>query len=143
MWILKLHYRYNDAMATIRRVPSIEHNFQLVVTRVYEDGDQELLEDEAESMCHTRNPGRLLNILQLMRNEFFSFPRNLNFVAGKQMENLTLSGAISKEMLMSSMSSYRLMTRTNLRKPPSRHGCIVPCSSGNSGQGRNTLGTVI
>ncbi|KAI0318699.1 VID27 cytoplasmic protein-domain-containing protein [Amylostereum chailletii] len=40
---------YNDAMATIRRVPSIEHNFQLVVTRVYEDGDQELLEDEEET----------------------------------------------------------------------------------------------
>ncbi|KAA1466428.1 VID27 cytoplasmic protein [Dentipellis sp. KUC8613] len=40
---------YNDAMATIRRVPSVEHNFQLVVTRVYEDGDQELLEDEDET----------------------------------------------------------------------------------------------
>jgi hypothetical protein len=36
-------------MVTIRRVPSIEHHFQLVVTRVYEDGDQELLEDEDES----------------------------------------------------------------------------------------------
>lgn len=36
-------------MATIRRVPSIDHNFQLVMTRVYEDGDQELLEDEDES----------------------------------------------------------------------------------------------
>ena len=41
--------RYNDAMATIRRVPSVEHNFQLVITRVYEEGDQELLEDEEES----------------------------------------------------------------------------------------------
>ena len=36
-------------MATIRRVPSVEHNFQLVITRVYEEGDQELLEDEEES----------------------------------------------------------------------------------------------
>ncbi len=44
-----LFQRYNDAMATIRRIPSIEHNFQLVITRVYEDGDQELLEDEEES----------------------------------------------------------------------------------------------
>lgn len=42
-------FRYNDAMITIRRVPSVDHNFQLVVTRVYEDGDQELLEDEEES----------------------------------------------------------------------------------------------
>jgi hypothetical protein len=41
--------RYNDAMATIRRVPSVDHNFQLVITRVYEEGDQELLEDEEES----------------------------------------------------------------------------------------------
>ena len=41
--------RYNDAMATIRRVPHLDHNFQLVVTRVYEEGDQELLEDEDES----------------------------------------------------------------------------------------------
>ncbi|KAI0832397.1 VID27 cytoplasmic protein [Trametes gibbosa] len=40
---------YNDAMATIRRVPSIEHTFQLVITRVYEEGDQELLEDEEET----------------------------------------------------------------------------------------------
>ncbi|KAI0650792.1 VID27 cytoplasmic protein [Trametes meyenii] len=40
---------YNDAMATIRRVPSMEHTFQLVITRVYEEGDQELLEDEEET----------------------------------------------------------------------------------------------
>jgi hypothetical protein len=36
-------------MITIRRVPSLEHNFQLVVTKVYDEGDQELLEDEDES----------------------------------------------------------------------------------------------
>ncbi|KAJ6536630.1 VID27 cytoplasmic protein [Mycena sp. CBHHK59/15] len=41
--------RYNDAMATIRRVSAVEHHFQLVITRVYEDGDQELLEDEDET----------------------------------------------------------------------------------------------
>ncbi|KAH9999878.1 VID27 cytoplasmic protein [Russula vinacea] len=40
---------YNDAMATIRRIPSVEHNFQLVITRVYDEGDQELLEDEEET----------------------------------------------------------------------------------------------
>ncbi|KAJ7665555.1 VID27 cytoplasmic protein [Mycena rosella] len=40
---------YNDAMATIRRVSTVEHHFQLVITRVYEDGDQELLEDEDET----------------------------------------------------------------------------------------------
>ena len=41
--------RYNDAMATIRRVPSMDHTFQLVITRVYEDGNEELIEDEEES----------------------------------------------------------------------------------------------
>jgi len=41
--------RYNDCMATIRRLPSVEHNFQLVITKVYEDGDQDFLEDEDES----------------------------------------------------------------------------------------------
>ncbi|KAF9453087.1 VID27-domain-containing protein [Macrolepiota fuliginosa MF-IS2] len=40
---------YNEAMVTIRRVPSLEHNFQLVATKVYEEGDQELLEDEEET----------------------------------------------------------------------------------------------
>ncbi|KAJ8489307.1 hypothetical protein ONZ45_g13633 [Pleurotus djamor] len=40
---------FNEAMITIRRVPSMEHNFQLVVTRVYEEGDEELLEDEDET----------------------------------------------------------------------------------------------
>jgi len=36
-------------MATVRRLPAVEHNFQLVITKVYEDGDQDLLEDEDES----------------------------------------------------------------------------------------------
>ncbi|KAJ3559138.1 hypothetical protein NP233_g11340 [Leucocoprinus birnbaumii] len=40
---------YNEAMATIRRVATLEHNFQLVVTKVYDEGDQELLEDEDEN----------------------------------------------------------------------------------------------
>jgi VID27 N-terminal region len=51
-------------MATIRRVPSVEHNFQLVITRVYEDGDQELLEDEDESECH----------LPFLRKHIFRLP---------------------------------------------------------------------
>jgi hypothetical protein len=39
-------------MATIRRLPSVEHNFQLVITKVYDDGDQDFLEDEDESPSH-------------------------------------------------------------------------------------------
>lgn len=47
--------RYNDAMATIRRVPSVEHHFQLVITRVYEEGDEELFEGEEESAFGLRS----------------------------------------------------------------------------------------
>jgi len=46
---LPLSLSYNDCMATVRRLPSVEHNFQLVITKVYEDGDQDLLQDEDES----------------------------------------------------------------------------------------------
>lgn len=47
--LFSLSARFNNAMATIRRVPAIDHNFQLVITRVYEDEDEELIEDEEES----------------------------------------------------------------------------------------------
>ncbi len=33
----------------------MEHTFQLVITRVFEDGDQELLEDEEESESSLSN----------------------------------------------------------------------------------------
>ena len=48
-------------MATIRRVPSVDHHFQLVITRVYEDGDQELLEDEDESRYDATSPSIILS----------------------------------------------------------------------------------
>ena len=39
---------YRDALATIRRT-STPHNYQLVVTRAYEEGEEQLLEDEDET----------------------------------------------------------------------------------------------
>lgn len=39
---------FNEAMITVRRAP-VEHHFELVITRVFESGDQELLEDDEES----------------------------------------------------------------------------------------------
>ena len=36
-------------MATVRKAPSIEHNFQLVITRVFEEGEEDILEEEEES----------------------------------------------------------------------------------------------
>ncbi len=74
MLIVGVH-RYNDAMATIRRVPAMEHNFQLVITRVYEDGDQELLEDEDESeyvmsLCRSTGDVILNHIRQRTRRGF-------------------------------------------------------------------------
>ncbi|KAI5124906.1 hypothetical protein M0805_007334 [Coniferiporia weirii] len=40
---------YNDAMATVRKAPSVEHNFQLVITRVFEEGEEDILEEEDEN----------------------------------------------------------------------------------------------
>lgn len=40
---------YNDAMATVRRAPSVEYNYQLVITRVFEDGEEDILDEEEES----------------------------------------------------------------------------------------------
>jgi hypothetical protein len=56
--------RYNECMATVRRLPAVEHNFQLVITKVYEDGDQDLLEDEDES--EIRDLSRTCMILTFM-----------------------------------------------------------------------------
>lgn len=39
---------YKDAVAAIRRTPT-PHNYQLVVTRAYEEGEEQLLEEEDES----------------------------------------------------------------------------------------------
>ena len=36
-------------MATVRKAPSVEHNFQLVITRVFEEGEEDILEEEDES----------------------------------------------------------------------------------------------
>lgn len=40
---------FKDAVATIRRT-GIDYQFQLVVTRAYEEGEEQLLEEDAESM---------------------------------------------------------------------------------------------
>ncbi len=45
-------------MATVRKAQSVEHNFQLVVTRVFEEGEEDILDDEEESAF--RNLWRLL-----------------------------------------------------------------------------------
>ena len=71
--------RYNDAMATIRRVPSVEHNFQLVITRVYEEGDQELLEDEEESTSFVDCDCRVLNFLPADEERVFLISEELEF----------------------------------------------------------------
>jgi hypothetical protein len=66
-------------MATIRRVPSVEHNFQLVITRVYEEGDQELLEDEEESTCFVDCNCRVLNFLPADEERVFLISEELEF----------------------------------------------------------------
>lgn len=39
---------FKDAVATIRRT-SVEHQYQLVITRAYEEGEEQLLDEDAES----------------------------------------------------------------------------------------------
>ena len=40
-------------MATVRKAPGVEHNFQLVITRVFEEGEEDILEEEDESTFWT------------------------------------------------------------------------------------------
>lgn len=44
---------FKDAVATIRRT-GVEHQYQLVVTRAYEEGEEQLLEEDAESESQPR-----------------------------------------------------------------------------------------
>lgn len=41
---------FKDCVATIRRT-GVEFQYQLVVTRAYEEGEEQLLEEDAESEC--------------------------------------------------------------------------------------------
>jgi hypothetical protein len=66
-------------MATIRRVPSVEHNFQLVITRVYEEGDQELLEDEEESASFVDCNCHVLIFLSADEERVFLISEELEF----------------------------------------------------------------
>jgi hypothetical protein len=43
---------FKDAVATIRRT-GVEYQYQLVVTRAYEEGEEQLLDDDAESAFGT------------------------------------------------------------------------------------------
>lgn len=45
---MRILYSYKDAIATIRRTTT-EHNYQLVITRAYEEGEEQLLEEDEES----------------------------------------------------------------------------------------------
>ena len=43
-------------MATVRKAPSVEYNYQLVITRVFEEGEEDILEEEDESAWNRRAP---------------------------------------------------------------------------------------
>jgi hypothetical protein len=126
--------RYNDAMATIRRIPSIEHNFQLVITRVYEDGDQELLEDEEESafFCYPFISRPSL-FHKPTKNAYSSLVRNSSSVQARVMANRPFSGATFKATLMNSMNLLP-PGRTRLQRFSLRHACTAPCMSASTSQ---------
>lgn len=52
---LTLLFSFNNAMAAIRRVLTNEHQFQLVITRVFEEGEEQLLEEEEECKLLSSN----------------------------------------------------------------------------------------
>lgn len=49
MIYLMYNSSYQNAMATIRRVMTTDFHFQLVVTRVFEEGEELLLDEDDES----------------------------------------------------------------------------------------------
>ncbi len=51
-----LLFSYNDAMAIIRKAQSVEYNFQLVVTRVFDEGEDDILDHEEDSVFHGLRP---------------------------------------------------------------------------------------
>ena len=69
-------------MVTIRRVPSVEHNFQLVVTKVYEE--EELLADEDESASsHPFLPSIVLTDQPADEERAFLIGEELEFRTGQ------------------------------------------------------------
>lgn len=123
---------YNDAMATIRRVPSVEHNFQLVITQVYEG--EELLEDEDESVspayrCPSFNPTDRSN--QPTRSAFFLSERSWNLGPVRPKANPLSCGAIWKAEWTSSTSLWQL-GRTNQPRRSSRRACTGRCTKENT-----------
>ena len=49
-------HSYKDAVATIRRTTT-DKNYQLVITRAYEEGEEQLLEEEEECECDPQATG--------------------------------------------------------------------------------------
>lgn len=126
-------------MITIRRVPSLEHNFQLVVTKVYDEGDQELLEDEDESEPFTsilNLPTQTEFIKQPTRKDHSSSVKNSSSEQTQPMANPLSFGVISTATLMSS-SSLSPPERMPLLKPSSRLACTALCMKGNTGEVRS------
>ena len=54
VWVWFVGCSFKDAVATVRRTTA-EHQYQLVITRAYEEGEAELLDGDAESE-YSRSP---------------------------------------------------------------------------------------
>lgn len=126
-------------MITIRRVPSLEHNFQLVVTKVYEEGDQELLEDEDES--ELLRPDQSLNfhssiMEQLTKKGRSLSVRNSSSEQAQLTMNLPLFGAISMATSMNSLSLL-LSEQTNPPRPSLKLACTALCMKGSTSEVRS------
>lgn len=74
-------YSFQDAVATIRRTGT-EYQYQLVVTRAYEEGEEQLLDEDAESKAVVLYLSYLLIVKQRMTSAFFSSIRACNSALG-------------------------------------------------------------
>jgi hypothetical protein len=120
-------FRYNEAMATVRRHPSVEHQFSLVITRVYEEGDQELLEDEDESEWHPPSYRVYSDHgVQPMKKGHSSSDKSFNSGPANTKDSPALSGAI---FMATSMNFTNLWLPTPMSRPrlSLKSACIEPC----------------
>lgn len=73
---------FQDAVVTIRRTGT-EYQYQLVVTRAYEEGEEQLLDEDAESKPWSCILSCLLIVKrQRMTSAFSSSIRAYNFASG-------------------------------------------------------------
>lgn len=119
---------FKDAVATIRRT-GVEFQYQLVVTRAYEEGEEQLLEEDAESELFVIVTSQTLKLtLQPTTSAYSSSTRRLDSVLVRSTVTRLALGAISAAMrgICGSLSATRYV-RAPTQTP--RHNVLTTSSS--------------